>query len=81
MLNARYSATEKQKYNKIVVLCTYKWRNYIEKIKGMIIIKVRVVVTSGGGESAKMGNRVTVGVLRKSFWNSGNILILDLGDD
>lgn len=33
------------------------------------------------GESAKMGNRVTVGVLRKGFWNSGNILILDLGDD
>lgn len=47
----------------------------------MIIIKVKVVATSGKGESAKMGNRVTVGVLRKGFWNAGNILILDLGDD
>lgn len=44
----------------------------------MILIKVKVVATSGKGESAKMGNRVIVGVLRTGFWNAGNILILDL---
>ena len=56
-------------------------RLYIEKIRGTVILKVRVVATSARRGNRKMDNGVTVGVFRNGFGNAGNILILDLGDD
>lgn len=53
----------------------------MEKIRDLIIIKVRAVATYRGGERAKMGNGVPASVLRRGFWNAGSSRSFDLGGE